>query len=186
MRQPKRRLRERDRRAGGPQPTDRSAIVPTPADRSARAKDLNNQGFALIRDGHPRQAIIELREAIRLDPTLPGAHNNLGIAWQLLGGLDAAAVEYRAAIRLEPGSYPARVNLAHLLRDGLHDHVAAAAEFREALRLRPGDAALLERMAQALEWAGHPREAAIAYDAFVRDVPAAATAAVRFGAGSSS
>ena len=183
MRKPKRRRRsERIRRGADSFPADPPAIVSTPGESTARARDRNNRGLALIK-GHPQQAVVELREAIRLDPRLPGAHNNLGIALQVLGELRAAEAEYRAAIRLDPGSYPARVNLGNLLRDRLHDHAGAAAEFREALRLRPGDAAMLARMAQALEWDGRPGEAAAAYDEFVRDFPAAATAEVLFDRG---
>ena len=148
MRKPKRRRRsERIRGGGDAVPADPPAMVSMPGESTARAKDRNNRGLALIGEGHPQQAVVELREAIRLDPRLPGAHNNLGIALQVLGELRAAEAEYRAAIRLDPWSYPARVNLGNLLRDRLHDYAGAAAELREALRLRPGDAALLARMA---------------------------------------
>jgi hypothetical protein len=184
MRKPRRRGR-RDcmRRGGGTPPPDPSAIEPAPGDRSARARDLSNRGLVLIRDGCPMAALAELREAIRLDPCLPGARINLGIALQVLGESHAAEAEYRAAIRLAPESYPARINLGNLLRDHRHDYAAAAAEFREALHLQPGDAALLSRMAQTLEWDGRPEEAAAAYDAFARDFPATLTSAFEFERG---
>jgi Tetratricopeptide repeat len=171
------------RGGGGTPPPDPLAIEPASGDRSARAKDLSNRGLGLIREGRPQAALADLREAIRLDPCLPGARNNLGIALQVLGESHAAEAEYRAAIRLEPESYPARVNLGNLLRDQRHDYAAAAAELREALHLRPGDAALLSRMAQALEWDGRGGEAAAAYDTFAREFPAAVTSAFEFERG---
>ncbi len=171
------------RRGGGIPPPGPAPGKAAAADRSARAMDLSNRGFALIREGRAQAALADLREAIRLDPCLPGARNNLGIALQILGDMDGAEAEFRAAIQLAPESYPARVNLGNLLRDGRHDYAAAAAELRGALRLRPGDAALLTRMAQALEWDGRPGEAADAYDSFARDFPAAVSPAVEFERG---
>ncbi len=184
MRKPKRHRRsEPIRRGGDALRADLPTIRPNSGDCTARARDRNNRGFELIGEGHPRRAVVELREAIRLDPRLPGAHNNLGIALQVLGELREATAEYRTAIGLDAGSYPARVNLGNLLFDRLHDYAGAAAEFREAVRLKPGDATLIGRLAKALEWDGRPGEAAVAYDAFVRDFPQAATAEFLFDRG---
>ncbi len=158
-------------------------IQPAAGDPSALARDLSNRGLALIREGRAQAALAELREAIRLDPCLPGARNNLGIALQVLGDTDAAEAEFRAAIQLAPDLYPARFNLGNLLRDHRHDYAAAAVELGSALDLQPGNAALLTRMAQALEWDGRPAEAAAAYDAFARDFPSAVTSAFEFERG---
>jgi len=47
-------------------------------------------------------AIVELRDAVRLDPKNHLAHFNLGGALEVKGDLQGALIEYRAAHTLDP------------------------------------------------------------------------------------
>src|SRR5262249_48736099 len=78
----------------------------------------------------------EYREALRLDPNLAMAHNNL--AWHLFlqDDLAGAEAEYREALRLDPNLALAHCGLAMvLLRTGKSAEAEAEAECRNALRL---------------------------------------------------
>ena len=85
------------------------------------------------------QAASFYQEAIRLDPSFAGAHNNLGLALsQRTGRLQEAVAEYRSAIQLDPGFAPAWYNLgAAQYRLGKLKEAEEA--FREELRLSPDD-----------------------------------------------
>jgi len=49
-------------------------------------------------------AIVELREAVRLNPDLVEAHSGLGDGMRFKHDLDGAMVEYREAIRINPST----------------------------------------------------------------------------------
>lgn len=77
-----------------------------------------------------------LTEAVRLNPNVAEARNDLGTALQLMGRTSDAVVEYRAAIRIAPGFARPHANLATALL-ALNRPADAAAEAREAVRLQP-------------------------------------------------
>ena len=96
------------------------------------------KGTALV--GTPQENSDEeakyYREALRLRPDYPEAHNNLGILLRAQGDTAGAADQYREALRLRPDYPEAHDNYAILLQqlgkaEGAGDH------YREALRLRP-------------------------------------------------
>ena len=58
--------------------------------------------MALRNQGKLDEAIAEYREAMRLKPDYPEAHNNLGVTLKDQGKLDEAIAEYREALRLKP------------------------------------------------------------------------------------
>ena len=75
------------------------------------------------------------REALRLRPEYPQAHNNLAVVLKALGEEAAAAEHYREALRLRPDYPEAHYNHAVLLH--FRGSVASATEhYHEALRLR--------------------------------------------------
>lgn len=65
----------------------------------------SNLGLALLDKRDLDGAIAEFREALRLKPDLPQAHNRLGIALRDKGDLDLAIAEFREALGLKP-DYP--------------------------------------------------------------------------------
>ncbi|MCL1470037.1 tetratricopeptide repeat protein [Argonema antarcticum] len=61
------------------------------------------------------EAIASYREAIRINPNLVEAHQNLGFALQDRGQLAEANAEYQAAINLYPEESAVHRRLAYLL-----------------------------------------------------------------------
>ncbi len=57
-------------------------------------------------------AIIEIREALRINPNDAVAHNSLGGVYEDQGKLDEAVREYREALRMNPNFAVAHYNLA--------------------------------------------------------------------------
>ena len=57
------------------------------------------------------EAIQQLLEAVRIDPSLPSAHYELANAYRAQQRLDLAVAEYRQAIRLSPDFADAHNNL---------------------------------------------------------------------------
>jgi tetratricopeptide (TPR) repeat protein len=69
---------------------------------SELAATHNDRGNALFNQGEFAGAMVEYREAIRLDPNSAVAHSNLGRAMVNQGELEQALAEFREASRLEP------------------------------------------------------------------------------------
>ena len=76
------------------------------------------------------------REALRLRPDFPEAHNNLAILLRRQGEASATAHHYQEALRLRPDYPEAHYNYATLLASR-GSSAGAAEHYREALRLRP-------------------------------------------------
>ena len=105
------------------------------------------------------------REALRLNPDFPAAHNNLAVILSARGDASAATGHYQSAIRSRPDYAEAHYNYAALLdRRGML--VGASEHFRSALRFRPeyadahyAYANMLHRSDRAKEAESHYREA---------------------------
>lgn len=92
---------------------------------------------------------LEFKEALRLRPAYPEAHNNIGNAYWQLDRTDEAVSEYRKAIRLRPNSPDFHFNLGMAYKKkGLKEEARKA--FEDALRLNPNDS----EVRQALESLG--------------------------------
>jgi tetratricopeptide (TPR) repeat protein len=99
--------------------------------------------------GRCELAIDCLRTALRLNPNIPEAHNNLGTALAQAGRLEEAASSFQEAVRLKPDYADAHNNLANVLRE--QGHLARAVEhLRQAIRLRPDYVAAHQNLALAL------------------------------------
>jgi superkiller protein 3 len=73
-------------------------------------------GVALGKKGDWDGEIREEREAIRLDPNNPFAHNDLGVALEKKGDLQGALAEYEAALTLDPQNVAHQENYEHLVQ----------------------------------------------------------------------
>lgn len=80
-----------------------AAVLVTPA--LARAEgvldkphEVLGRGVSLVVEGRYAEAEKPLREALRLDSTMPEAHYNLGVVLRELGRFDGAIAEYRASL----------------------------------------------------------------------------------------
>jgi len=78
----------------------------------------------------------ELREAIRLKPDFPRAHNNLGLTFREAGDLEAAASEFKEALRIDRKYAPAHFNLGLVLEKQGNLNAALAA-YEVAMLLGP-------------------------------------------------
>ena len=124
-----------------------------------RDNALANQvyGNALLIDGEIEPAKEHLREALRLSPDFPDAHNNLGSALGAQGDLEGAIREFRAALRTQDTA-ETRHNLGFALWR-LQRADEAIAEFEHALELDPGHAPSHAKLGIALGSKGRLAEA---------------------------
>jgi Flp pilus assembly protein TadD len=95
-----------------------------------------------------QEALLELRDVIKGDPTNPYAYYFLGMALFETGEIEAARDAYRASLRLAPTHLGARVALSHVLR-GLGDHDGALSEGHAALEVASEDADALHAVGLA-------------------------------------
>lgn len=70
-----------------------------------QADEYIEQGIANCRRGNLEQAIIDLTEAIKINPHYAKAYFNRGIAWTLLGQYDIAIHDFERTIAIDP-NYP--------------------------------------------------------------------------------
>jgi tetratricopeptide (TPR) repeat protein len=85
-------------------------------DLTAVALYYSNRGAELVRSGEAMEARHALEIATRLDPELPLAWVNLGVARRRTNDLDGAEAAYRQALELDARTPSAYHNLASLLR----------------------------------------------------------------------
>ena len=96
----------------------------------------NGLAIELKRRGRTDEAILHMRETLRIDPEYVSGLANLGSMLVDAGRFDEAVVRYREALRLAPQDCDLRANLGiALTRQGSFDEAQAA--FVEALRLDP-------------------------------------------------
>jgi Flp pilus assembly protein TadD/class 3 adenylate cyclase len=110
-----------------------------------------------------------LRQAIRLQPDYPEAHNNLAILLRRTGDESAAARHYQEALRLRPDYPEAHSNYAALL--AARGSAGAEEHYREAIRLRPSYADAYHRLANLLASRERVDEALVEYENALRVRP---------------
>lgn len=76
----------------------------------------SNRGAEVLREGKVGEAVEWLRTAITLDPTLPDAWINYGVALRRSGDEEAAEESYLKALEVDPHAVTAYSNLAALMR----------------------------------------------------------------------
>jgi tetratricopeptide (TPR) repeat protein len=101
---------------------------------------LNNLALAHDAAGDSLGAIALAKEALKLDPTLIEAHNNLGAFLFERNAFDEARVEFSTVLARDPSSISARFNLARTLA-ALGEHEPAIREFAAVLATDPNDVA---------------------------------------------
>ena len=98
------------------------------------AKDHYTRALQYLSVGAAEQAVKELNDALKLDPTNAEFHNALAFAYHYEGRYQFALTHYAKALELAPGYAEAHVNLAALFLD-LARWDDAVAQGREALKL---------------------------------------------------
>ena len=86
--------------------------------------------------GDMQNSIVWLKEAIKLNPNYPDAHNNLGNALKEQGDLTAAIASYNKALKLNPNYSDAHNNLGNALKEQ-GDLIAAINSYNNALKFKP-------------------------------------------------
>jgi Flp pilus assembly protein TadD len=109
---------------------------------------LNNLALAQGAAGDTVGAIVILREALKLDPTLIEAHNNLGTFLFERSLFNDARLEFLEVLKRDPSSVSARFNLARTLA-ALGEHEPAIREFRVLIAADPGDVAARYELANS-------------------------------------
>jgi protein O-GlcNAc transferase len=108
------------------------------------------------------EAVVCYEQALSLNPNIPEALSNLGLALKDLGRLDAAVARYEQALALRPNVPEILSNLGIALRElGRSD--AAIACYRQALALKPNYPAALSNLGNALRDQGRVDEAIECY-----------------------
>jgi len=79
------------------------------------ARFQNDLGESYLQQNRAGDAVVPLRRAIALDPDLPEAHTNLGVALARTGDLAGAEQSLREALRIEPNLAEAHLNLGIVL-----------------------------------------------------------------------
>jgi tetratricopeptide (TPR) repeat protein len=106
-------------------------------------------GNVLLLQGHPDEAISQIRNSIELRPDVSAVHQDLGIALARQGLMEQAMAEYRKAIELGPKrAYP------HFCLGTAFERLGrtkeAMTEYREAAQLGPNLAEPLRNLATLL------------------------------------
>ena len=115
-------------------------------------------GVIATRTGRHEDALLPMRQALRLAPSDAEAHSNLGSTLNDLAQFEEAESSCREAIRLKPVLAEAHSNLGTALK-GRGRTSEAIESYSEALRLRPGDAQTHYNLGSALQAVGRLGEA---------------------------
>ena len=113
----------------------------------------------LTNAGSLQEALVESREALRLDPDHADAHNNLGGILTLQSRRSEAIQEYREALRINPAHREAHNNLAIALFQEGSRIDEAISHFRRALEIDNEQAAPHVNLSLALAGQGKIDEA---------------------------
>ena len=156
-----------------------SLIVVAP--KSARVHQM--MAHELARQGHTDEAIANYREALKIDPNLPGLHfelaemlNNSSIP----DGREEARKEYLAALAANPADEKSECRLGDLAAlKG--DQQGAAEHYSRALALQPNDAEANIGLAKALMTMNEPAKALPLLELAVKVDPTSAVAHFRLG-----
>src|SRR5208283_485361 len=83
-------------------------------DPNKRKLKYLNSGESYAKQGKYREATIQLRNAVQIDPKFAEGHYQLALAYLGLNDREAAYHEFMTAVSLNPGNSDAQVQLATL------------------------------------------------------------------------
>jgi Tfp pilus assembly protein PilF len=117
-----------------------------------------NLGNVYLERGDVDAALLQLEQAVRLEPDVASYHNSLALAYQAKGWPDKAVEQLRETLRLDPDSGMAYANLSTIYRtQGRFREAIASA--RKAVELLPHSAAARVNLALAYKYGGNLTEA---------------------------
>jgi tetratricopeptide (TPR) repeat protein len=129
---------------------------------SAKARPHNNLGVAYTEKGLIEKAIVEIKEALRLNPNFTNAFISLGNAYMKIGLIDKAIPQYNEALRLKPDYGEACVNLgnAFISKDNIDQ---AILYYKTSISLTPDYVPAHVNLASAYSLKGMTEEAISEY-----------------------
>ncbi len=127
-----------------------------------------NLGTLLAEAGQIAEAILHLREAVRLDPDSHRARYNLARALEDSARPQEAIEQYRAALRLRPDDPSSHYNLARLLEKDCHARQAME-HYRQAIAAQPDFSTAHTNLGILLLTAGDTQEAITHFEAALRE-----------------
>ncbi|PYX51046.1 MAG: hypothetical protein DMG79_04355, partial [Acidobacteria bacterium] len=113
--------------------------------------------------GKLNDAVMQFRDAIRLDPSLAGAHLMLGVALRRQADSSGALEQFRLAVKLKPDDPEAQYDLGRELKTA-GDIAGAIAAFRRAIELKPDFEQAHYNLALALRAQGDANSAKKEFD----------------------
>ena len=111
-------------------------VVAVPCDQAVAGSAGPSRADVLAAHGRRAEALLSLREAIRLRPGFWEARYLLGVELALQENIEEAKEQFSEVVRLRPEYAPAHLNLGVALAKEGH-RADALAQFRETLRLDP-------------------------------------------------
>jgi len=138
----------------------------------------------LIRERDNKAAIENLRESLKIDPALPGAHYELAELLRLstLPADKAEAVEqYKLAVQYQPSDAASLTRLGDIAGEA-EDHATAIARYKQALAAQPQYADAQVGLAYELNETGHPDQAVSLLKEAIRNDPMSMLAHFRLSA----
>ncbi|MBF0560981.1 MAG: tetratricopeptide repeat protein [Alphaproteobacteria bacterium] len=120
--------------------------------------------------GRLEKAVEGYEQALALEPNLPDALNNLGVAYLAQGRLGDAIARYEQALHLRP-DYPDALNNLGLALVGQSNTSGAIARYEQAIRVKPDYAEAFNNLGAALHEQGKLDDAILRYEQALRIRP---------------
>ena len=124
-------------------------------------------GNCYVEMGHFNQAILCYEEAIKLNPDLVDAHNNMGICLKEIGEIDKAVISFQNALKLKPDYAMVHNNLGICLYD-LSQSKEAQLCYKRAIKLKPDYAEPHSNLGNILKDLGNVDEAILSYQKAIK------------------
>ncbi len=128
---------------------------------------LHLLGVIACQFGRPEKGAEHITAALRINPLVAEAHNNLGNAFQSLGKISEAISAYRQALLINPNYAQPNNNLGNVFeeQDQLDKAIAC---YRQAITVQPDYADAYNNLGFALRVQGRLDEAAASYQQAIR------------------
>jgi tetratricopeptide (TPR) repeat protein len=127
----------------------------------------------LIRERDNKAAIENLRDALKINPALPGAHYELAELLRLStvpADKAEATEQYKLAVQYQPNDAASLTRLGEIAAEG-NDHAAAIGRYKQALAAQPTYADAQIGLAYELSETGKPDEAVLLLQQAISDEP---------------
>ncbi len=111
------------------------------------ARVYNRVGTQCLKAGELAKAVTAFQQALKLEPTHAGAHNNLGVAYERQGQKGAQA-QFEQAVQLDPNFTQAHFNLARILMK-TGQNASAIVQLKRAIQIDPNHIGALNMLGTA-------------------------------------